>query len=264
VDLGLEGRTALVTGASQGIGRAVALGLAQEGVQVVLCARRELPLRELAVQIEAAGGAALAVPCDVTDHAAAAIVLQLAAERFGGIDILINNAGLATPQKFLETSDEDWQSGLEINLLSAVRFTRACLPSMIAQRWGRIVNVASTTAKLVDPYHAVYGAGKAALVHFSKTISTAFAADGIRCNCVLPGITRTEMVDSNLASSAERTGRSPEDLMARMLQKAPIPVGRIAEPNEIADAIVFLASSNAGWITGVTLPLDGGTIPVAG
>jgi NAD(P)-dependent dehydrogenase (short-subunit alcohol dehydrogenase family) len=264
VDLGLKDRTALVTGASQGIGRAVALRLAQEGVRVVLCARRESPLRELAAEIEAAGGAALAVPCDATDHAAPAGVLRQALERFDRIDILVNNVGLAAPRKFLETSDEDWQTGLEINLLSAVRFTRACLPSMIDQRWGRIVNVSSITAKLVDPYQVVYGAGKAALVNFSKTISTAYAAEGICCNCVLPGITRTEMVEANLASSAKRTGRSPEDLMARMLQKAPIPIGRIAESDEIADAIVFLLSSNAGWITGVTLPLDGGTIPVAG
>jgi 3-oxoacyl-[acyl-carrier protein] reductase len=264
VDLGLQGRTALVTGASQGIGRAVALRLAREGVPVVLCARRESPLRELVEEIEAAGGAVLAVPCDVTDHAAPANVLKQAAERFDRIDILINNAGLSTPQSFLETSDEDWQSGLEINLLSAVRFTRACLPSMIAERWGRIVNVSSTTAKVVDPYLAIYGAGKAALVNFSKTISTAYAADGVLCNCVLPGITRTDMIEANLASSAERTGRTREDLMARMLQKAPIPIGRIAEPDEIADAIVFLASTNAGWITGVTLSLDGGSIPVAG
>jgi 3-oxoacyl-[acyl-carrier protein] reductase len=264
VDLGLQGRTALVTAASQGIGRAVALRLTQEGAGVVLCARRESVLHEVAAEIEAAGGAALAIACDVTDHAAPATVLQQAAARFDRIDILINNAGLATPRKFLETSDEDWQSGLEINLLSAVRFTRACLPSMIAEGWGRIVNVSSTTAKVVDPYQAIYGAGKAALVNFSKTISTAFAPDGVRCNCVLPGITRTEMIEANLANSAERTGRSPEDLMARMLQKAPIPIGRIGEPDEIADAIVFLASTNAEWITGVTLPLDGGTIPVAG
>ena len=264
MDLGVKGRTALVTGASQGIGRAVALRLAQEGVRVVLCARREPPLHQLAAEIDAAGGAALAIPCDVADHAAAATVLQLAEARFGRIDILINNAGLATPQKFLEASDEDWLRGLEMNLLSAVRFTRACLPPMIAAGWGRIVNVSSTTAKVVDPYQAIYGAGKAALVNFSKTISTAFAPDGVRCNCVLPGITRTEMIEANLAFSAERTGRSAEDLMDRMLQKAPIPIGRIAQPGEIADAIVFLASSNAEWITGVTLPLDGGTIPVAG
>ncbi len=264
MDLGLQGRTALVTGASQGIGRAVALRLAREGAGVVVCARGASRLLEVATAIEAAGGAALAVPCDVTDPTAPVAVLEQATERFGRIDILVNNAGLAKPQKFLDVSDEDWQSGLELNLLSAVRFTRACLPSMIEQHWGRIVNVASTTAKVVDPYHAVYGAAKAGLVNFSKTISTAFATDGVRCNCVLPGITRTEMVAANLASAGERTGRTEDELMAAMLRKAPIPVGRIAEPNEIADAIVFLASSNAEWITGVALPLDGGSIPVAG
>lgn len=264
MDLGLSRRTALVTGASQGIGRAVALRLAQEGANVVVCARRRDLLLELVSEIEASGGSALAVECDVTDQSAPALVLRHATNSFGPVQILVNNAGLATPKKLLDTTDADWQAGIELNLLSAVRFTRACLPSMVADHWGRIVNVASTTAKLADPYHAIYGAAKAGLVNFSKTVSVAFAADGVRCNCVLPGITRTEMVEANLASAVERTGRDPEELMARMLDKAPIPVGRIAEPAEIADAIAFLASANAEWITGVTLPLDGGTIPVAG
>lgn len=264
MDLGLSKRTALVTGASQGIGRAVALRLAQEGANVVVCARRAAPLRDLVSEIDAAGGLALAVQCDVTDPSVPTSVLRQATDRFGQVDILVNNAGLANPKKLLDTTDEDWQTGIELNLLSAVRFTRACLPSMVANRWGRIINVSSTMAKLADPYHAIYGAAKAGVVNFSKTVSVAFAADGVRCNCVLPGITRTEMVEANLSSAVARTGRDPDELMARMLEKAPIPIGRIGEPAEIADAIVFLASANAEWITGVTLPLDGGTIPVVG
>jgi 3-oxoacyl-[acyl-carrier protein] reductase len=264
MNLGLKDRTALITGASQGIGRAVAERLADEGAQVVLCARREGPLREAVAAIEASGGAAVGVACDVTDPTAPVAALEQARQRFGTVDILVNNAGLATPKKLLETTDADWIAGLDLNLLSTVRFTRACLPAMVEKQWGRIINVGSTTAKLADPYHPIYGAAKAAMINFSKTVSVGFATDGVRCNCVLPGITRTEMVDVNLASATAATGRAAEDLMARMLERAPIPIGRIAKPAEIADAIVFLASDNAGWITGVTLPLDGGTIPVTG
>lgn len=263
MDLGLKGRTALVTGASQGIGRAVSLRYAAEGVRVVLCARREAPLQELAAAIKADGGTAIAVPCDVTDPDAPARVLEAAAESFGLVDVLVNNAGIATPAKLLATTEADWQAGMDLNFLSAVRFTRACLPAMVDAGRGSIVHVSSTTAKIADPYYAIYGAAKAALISFSKTVSISFATDGIRSNCVLPGITRSEMVEANFASAREATGATPEEVMERTLKKARIPVGRIAEPEEIADAIVFLTSPNADWITGIAMPLDGGTIPVA-
>lgn len=264
MDLGLTGRTAIVTGGSMGIGRAVAVRMAQEGANLVLCARREQQLADAVSEIESRGGMAMGVSCDVTDPSAPSTVLERANARFGPVSILVNNAGLATPQKLLATTDADWAAGMDLNFLSAVRFTRACLPSMIDGAWGRIINVSSTTAKLADPYHPIYGAAKAALINFSKTVSITFATEGVRCNCVLPGITRTAMVEANLDSAVAATGSTPAELLSRMLDKAPIPVGRIAEPVEIADAIVFLASINADWITGVTLPIDGGTIPVVG
>lgn len=264
MDLGLTGRTALVTGASKGIGRAVAMKLAEEGANVVLSARNEAPLREVAALIEARGEVAIVAPCDVTDPEAADKVLEMASAHFPSVDVLVNNAGLALPAKLLATSESDWSAGLDLNLLSAVRFTRACLPAMIANHWGRIVNVSSTTAKLADPYYPIYGAAKAALINFTKTVSVQFAQAGVRCNCVLPGITRTEQVEANIASAVRATGVTAEEIMARTLRKAPIPVGRIGEPYEIADAIAFLASASAEWINGVTLPVDGGTIPTAG
>jgi NAD(P)-dependent dehydrogenase (short-subunit alcohol dehydrogenase family) len=264
MDLDLNGRTVLVTGSSQGIGRAIALRFVQEGANVVLCARSEGPLLELQREIETAGGAAVAVTCDVTDPSAPGRVLEHARTRFAGVDVLINNAGTATPIQFLDATDDDWTAGLELNFLSAVRFTKACLPWMIEQHWGRIVNIASTTAKLAEPAHPIYGATKAAMLSLSKTIAASFAGDGIRCNAVLPGITFTPLVEANIAAAIASRGVSREEVLAGAMKRWPVPVGRFGEPEEIADAVAFLASPRADWITGVNLPIDGGTLPVAG
>lgn len=264
MDLGLTGKTALVTGASEGIGRTIALRFAEEGANVVACARRDGPLGELVGEIEAAGGAAVAVACDVTDPEAPAAALAAAEQRFPGVDVLVNNAGRATPRKFLSTTEEEWSEGMELNFMSAVRFSRACLPGMVDRKWGRIVNVSSTTAKLADPYYAIYGAGKAAMLNFTKTIAAAFAAEGVSCNAILPGITMTPLIEENVRTAGEKTGRTPEEVMERMLEKWPIPAGRFGDPTEIADLVMFLCSGRADWITGVSLPIDGGTIPVVG
>ncbi len=265
MDLGLNGHTALVTGASKGIGLAIATRLSQEGAAVVLCARGADELAQAAAQIKSAGGSALAVVCDVSDRSSAEKVLaKVAAAQFGSVDILVNNVGLATSAKLLASTDEQWDAGLDLNFLSAVRFTRQFLPQMVEQRWGRIINVSSISAKLPNPNHLIYGAAKAAMIHFTKVVADSFAADGVRCNCVLPGITRTELVEANTLAAAIATGRTPEAVMARTLARSPIPAGRIGEPAEIADAVCFLASANADWITGVTLPVDGGAIPTVG
>jgi 3-oxoacyl-[acyl-carrier protein] reductase len=254
----------VVTGASQGIGRAIALRFAAEGANVVLCARGEQALAAVLTEIDSSGHRAIAVPVDVTQPAAAATVVDVARRHFGGVDILINNAGRATPAKLLDTSDDDWTEGLELNLLSAVRFTKACLPDMIDHHRGGIVNVSSVTARLADPLFAVYGAAKAALVNFTKTVAAAFAGDGIRCNAILPGIVATPLVQQNIAGAVQASGASPEEVMARMMRRQPIPAGRLGRPEEVADLVAFLASPAADWISGVALPIDGGTIPVAG
>lgn len=263
MDLELGGRTVLVTGASLGIGRSIALRFAAEGANLVLVARNEGPLIELRDEIEDAGGAAIHVACDVTDPQAPAIALDRARERFSSVDVLVNNAGRAIPTEFLDNTEDTWLEGLQLNFLSAVRFTRACLPQMVEQQWGRIINISSSTSKNADPLHAVYGAAKAAMNNFSRTVATRFAADGIRCSAVLPGITMTPLIEGNVRAAAEARGVSPEEVMAGAMKHWPIPAGRFGKPEEVAEVVVFLASARADWITGAMFPVDGGQIPVA-
>jgi 3-oxoacyl-[acyl-carrier protein] reductase len=263
MDLELKGRTALVTGASLGIGRAIALRFAKEGANVVLCARNEAPLLELQAEIEAGGGAAVAVTCDVTQEQAPARVLEAAHARFPVVDILVNNAGRAIPTPFMDYTESDWIEGLQINFLSTVRFTRACVPEMVDQQWGRIINIASSSAKNPDPLHAIYGASKAAMLNYTKAVAIEFASDGIRCSSVLPGITMTPLVEGTIARVAEARGVTTEAVVAGAMKKWPIPVGRFGKPEEVAEAVIFLASPKADWITGLNLQVDGGTIPIA-
>lgn len=264
MDLLLKDRTVLVTGGSLGIGKAIALRFAREGANVVLCARNEGPLLEARREIEDTGASAVVVACDVTDHDAPARVLLAARERFSGVDVLVNNAGTAKPIELLDTTQADWHDMFELNFFSTVRFTKACLPWMAEQGWGRVINVASTTAKLAEPAHPIYGATKAAMLSFSKTVSASFAKDGIRCNAVLPGITYTELVEGNIAAAVKARGVTREEIIAGAMKRWPVPTGRFGEPEEVADAVAFLASPLADWITGVSLPIDGGTIPVVG
>jgi 3-oxoacyl-[acyl-carrier protein] reductase len=262
VDLGLTGRVALITGASRGIGRATARRMAAEGASVVLCARGREDLDSTVREIISAGGKALGLAVDVTVSDAAPRAVDATMAKFGRLDILVNNAGAANPEKLLRTSSQDWQAGFEINFFSAVRFSLACIPRMQTGHGGRIVSVASTSARVPDPHFPVYSAAKAALVSFSKMMATSLAADGIRSNCVIPGITMTEMVAANIATAVAATGNDAQTVMERMLAKAPIPAGRLGTPEEVAAAICFLASDAASWITGTCLAVDGGTIPV--
>ena len=148
-------------------------------------------------------------------------VLDQARQRFATIDVLVNNAGKATPTEFLDNTDELWLDGLQLNFLSAVRFTRACLPEMVEQQWGRIINISSSTSKNADPLHAVYGAAKAALNNFSRTVATRFAADGIRCSAVLPGIIMTPLIEGNVRAAAEARGITTEQVVAGAMKRWP-------------------------------------------
>ena len=263
VDLGLRGRVAIVTGASRGIGRRVAVDLAAEGCDVVLCGRDRDALEAVRHDVEAAGGGAQTIAIDLTTPGAATRVVDEARAFRPRVDILVNNAGGDVPKKLLDLTDADWQRGFDVNFFAAVHLTLGCVPSMRAQGWGRIVNVASTSGRRPDPYFGPYSAAKAALINFSANISRAYAADGVLSNCVIPGITRTELVERNAADAAAAAGTTPEAVMAKMMAKDPVAAGRFGEPAEVAAAIVFLASQPASWITGSCVTVDGGTIAVA-
>lgn len=260
MDLGLRDRAAIVTGASRGLGRQVALSLAAEGCAVLLCARDADALAAVVAEVDAGGGSAIPMAVDVTGPAAAAAIVAECQRAFGRLDVLVNNAGGAEAKALAELTPEDWQQDLELNFLSAARLSVAAAAVMRAAGWGRIVHVASVSGREPDPLFAPYSAAKAALLNMSTSLSRAFAADGVLSSCVVPGITLTELVESNALASAERSGTGVSDVMARMLAKHDVATGRFGTPEEVAAAIVFLASDAAGWITGATLEVDGGTL----
>ena len=259
----MAGRVAIVTGASKGIGRAIALELAGAGADLTICARGAEALAAVADEIRACGRSVEAVCADVSQPAGTALVRERAQARFGRIDVLVNNAGKGAPRRMLELSDEDWRASFELNFMSAVRLSLGCVPLMREQGGGRIINISSRVERQPDPYFAPYAAAKAALINFTKNLANAFSKDGILCNCIVPGLIRTEAVEEAARASARATGKSVEDVFAATLAKRPIPVGRLGEPGDVAGLVAFLASTRASWITGSTFTVDGGIVPTA-
>ena len=259
----LAGRVALVTGASKGIGRAIALELAEAGADLVINARGSAALDAVAAEIRGRGRAGEAVPADVATEAGVRLVVERAVARFGRVDVLVNNAGKGSPKRLLDLTEEDWHASFELNFMSAVRLSLACVPLMRTHGGGRIVNVSSRVGRQPDPYFAPYAAAKAALINFTKSLANAFSKDGVLANCVVPGLVRTEAVEEAARKSAEATGKTVEEVFAETLRARPIPAGRMGEPADVAGLVVFLASPRASWITGATFGVDGGILPVA-
>jgi 3-oxoacyl-[acyl-carrier protein] reductase len=259
VDLGLRGRAAIVTGASRGIGRQIALDLAGEGCRVLVCARDEAAVRALAQEIADAGGRAAAVAVDVTEPATAGELVDACVRTLGRLDIVVNNAGQAIAKPVEQLTDADWRDAMELNFLAPARLSVAAAPVMCGAGWGRLVHVASVSGREPDPMFAPYGAAKAALLNLSTSLSRAFAGNGVLSSCVVPGVTLTELVEANALATAARVGASPEEVMARMLAKHDPATGRFGTPAEVAAAVLFLASEQAAWITGAALEVDGGT-----
>ena len=259
----LAGRIALVTGASKGIGREIALQLADAGADLVICARGGVGLDAVAEEIAARGRNVEAVRADVATFDGTALVFKHALARFGRLDVLVNNAGKGSPKPMLDLAEEDWRASFELNFMSAVRLSLAAVPIMRAQGGGRIINISSRVGRQPDPYFAPYGAAKAALINFTKNLANAFSRDGVLCNCIVPGLVRTEAVEEAAEKSAAATGKSIEEVFAATLRKRPIPAGRMGEPADVAGLVVFLASPQASWITGSTLTVDGGITPTA-
>ena len=259
----LAGRVALVTGASKGIGRAIALELAEAGADLVINARGSAALDAVAADIRARGRQVEAVPADVATEGGARLVVERAVARFGRVDVLVNNAGKGSPKRLLDLTEEDWHASFELNFMAAVRLSLARVPLMRTHGGGRIVNISSRVGRQPDPYFAPYAAAKAALINFTKSLANAFSKDGVLANCVVPGLVRTEAVEEAARKSAEATGKTVEEVFAETLRARPIPAGRMGEPEDVAGLVVFLASPRASWITGATFGVDGGILPVA-
>jgi 3-oxoacyl-[acyl-carrier protein] reductase len=268
MDLGLAGRGCVVTGASRGIGRETALGLCAEGANVVLVARDEQRLREVQEEADGAGkragGRAVVLACDVTDDDAGERILAAATESFGSLDVLVNNAGIASWRDLDEVPDEDWRAQYEINVMAPLRAMRAALPPMAERGWGRVVNVCSTAAKRPSAAMPEYSVAKAAELSLSRLFADRYAKDGVLVNAICPGPTESEMwmaPGGLLDQSQEMTGAaSRQEALETAGSKRPL--GRLAEAHEIAAAIVFLCSERASYVSGAAWSVDGGTVQI--
>ncbi len=257
MNLGLQDKVALVTAASRGLGRAVAMELAREGARVAICARQEGPLSEAADAIRQTTGAEiLAVPADVSDPQGVERVVEATLSRFGRIDILVTNAGGPPPGRFLDFTPADWEAAVQLTLMSVVRLCYAVVPTMRAQKSGSIVAMTSVSVKQPLPNLILSNSLRLAVVGLVKTLADELAPDGIRVNAVCPGWTKTERVEQLLRDRAARNGTSVEEEEAKIT--AAIPLGRMATPEEFARAVAFLSSPAASYITGISLLVDGG------
>lgn len=263
MNLGLQGKVVLVTGASQGIGKAIAAAFAAEGSRVVLTARHQPALEQAAGEIRQRGGEALALAADLTSASDVQRLALHAVERLGTVHVLVNNAGgVAGSAQFEELSDEDWISLFQLNVLSTVRLTRALLPPMREHHWGRIINIASEAGMQPDPIIAHYNAAKAAVINLTKSLSDAYGREGILVNTVSPGPIRTPLAEQFMATQAKAHGGGPQQAEQAYLreQRPHMVLRRLGTPEEVAAAVVFLASESASFITGANLRVDGGSV----
>jgi 3-oxoacyl-[acyl-carrier protein] reductase len=238
----LTGKTALVTGASGGIGAAIARALHGAGTTVGLSGTRVEPLEALAAEL---GERAHVLPCNLSDPEAVAALPGQAIEAMGSIDILVNNAGITRDNLFMRMSDDEWQSVLDVNLTATMKLCKGAIRGMMKARWGRIVNISSVVGATGNPGQANYAASKAGMVGMSKSLAYEVASRGITVNCVAPGFITTAMTD-----------KLTDDQKNAIL--AQVPAGRMGEADEIAASVLFLASPQASYVTGATLHVNGG------
>lgn len=243
----LTGQVAIVTGASQGLGKAVAIALGMNGATVLCLARSADKLKDTVAAIEAAGGKAEAISCDVTDRAAAASVIEQSAEKHGRIDILVNNAGITRDKLMRGMSDEEWDDVISTNLTSCFICCRAVANLMRKAKYGRIINMASISGVIGNAGQANYSASKAGMIGLTRTLSKELANRGITVNAVAPGFIESDM-----------TAKLGEVVMDEVRKR--IPANRVGKPEDVAAAVLFLASKAAGYITGQTLVVDGGMV----
>ena len=238
----LTGKNALVTGASGGIGGEIARALHKAGAVVTLSGTRIAPLEALAAEL---GERVHVATCDLSDAASVEALPKLAAEKMGSVDVLVNNAGITRDNLFMRMSDEEWQSVIDVNLTSTFRLCRGVLRGMMKARWGRIVNISSVVGATGNPGQGNYAASKAGMVGMSKSLAAEVASRGITVNCVAPGFITTAM-----------TEKLNDEQKARILTQ--VPAGRMGDAGEIAAAVLYLSSPEAGYVTGTTLHVNGG------
>ncbi|WP_319544822.1 3-oxoacyl-[acyl-carrier-protein] reductase [Ruegeria conchae] len=238
----LTGKNALVTGASGGIGGDIARALYDAGATVGLSGTRVEPLQVLA---ESLGERAHVLPCNLSDPEAVEALPKQAAEAMGSVDILVNNAGITRDNLFMRMSDEEWQSVIDVNMTATMKLCKGVIRGMMKARWGRIVNVSSVVAAIGNPGQANYAASKAGMIGFSKALAHEVATRGITVNAVAPGFITTAMTE-------KLTDEQKKGLLLK------VPAGRMGDPQEIAAAVLYLASPEAGYVTGSTLHVNGG------
>ncbi len=248
IQVDLSGQTAIVTGASRGIGKAIAERLAAAGAKVACVARSADKLKEVADEIAAAGGTAEVHPCDVTDSAAVSKLVEELAEKWGGIDIVVNNAGITKDTLIPRMEDEAWDAVIATNLRSVFLFTRAASLVMMRKRSGRIINISSVSGLMGNAGQANYSASKAGVIGMTRTVAQELASRKVTVNAICPGFIASEMTQAMGATLDE-------------FVKTRIPAKRLGEAEEVADAVLYLASDSAAYITGEVITIDGGLTP---
>jgi 3-oxoacyl-[acyl-carrier protein] reductase len=259
MDLKLKGKVVLVTGASRGLGFATARLLAEEGARVAINSRTSASLEKSAAQLRSETGAEiLAVPGDVTQPDIPAAIIRQIVDHFGGFDILIANAGGPPPGSFESFSDEDWQKAIDLSFMSQVRLIRAALPHLRKSTAASVLTVTSYSVKQPIPNLVLSNSVRLATIGLTKTLALELGSEGIRFNSILPGWTDTERVQNLLQNRAQSKGTTVDEEIRK--QSLESPLGRLGNPREFANAAVFLVSPAASYITGLMLPVDGGTL----
>ena len=254
----LKGQVAIVTGAGRGIGRAIALELARQGADIVIAEMDQAGAKRTAEEVGALGRRSLAVPTDVTSLADLRAMVDRAKAEFGRIDILVNNAGIYRAAATLDVTEEHWDAIMTINAKAVFFASQAVLPTMVAQKSGSIVSLASMAGKIGSKTNLPYNASKAAVVSMTKSLALAHAADGIRVNCVCPGFVETDMWTMVSRDQGKLLGMTAEEFTRQ--RAAQVPLGRMEKPEDVAHVVAFLAGPRSGYMTGQALSVDGGLV----
>lgn len=259
MDMGLKDRVAIVAASSTGLGRAVAMGLAREGAKLALCARTEAVLKAAAAEIhEATGAEVLARALDVTVYDQVRGFVAETLERFGRVDICVANAGGPPAKPFSQTTVEDWQSGVNLNLMSTLYFAREVLPLMQKRKWGRFITITSMSVKQPVDNLILSNSVRAAVSGLVKSLANEYAQDNVLVTNACPGYTQTARLDQLAEKIAQAEGVTPEQIRQRWASQ--IPLKRLGQPEEFANLVVFLASDRASYITGASIAVDGGFV----